>query len=56
MHKLHHVLIRQEIDRPLRPQDGIRQLTTVFSAGRGLPALPVLECIDLLDEVAAVQQ
>jgi len=36
VHKLHHILIRQEFDRPLLTQEGLRQLTTALS-GRGLP-------------------
>ena len=41
VHKLDHILIRQEIDRPLLTQDGIRQLTTALS-GRGLPQRDVV--------------
>jgi RecA/RadA recombinase len=41
VHKLHHILIRQEIDRPLLTLDGIRQLTTALS-GRGLPQRDVV--------------
>ena len=41
VHKLHHILIRQEIDRPLLTQEGIRQLTTALS-GRGLPQRDVV--------------
>ena len=36
VHKLQHILIRQEIDRPLLTQDGIAQLQIALS-GRGLP-------------------
>ncbi len=41
VHKLHHILIRQEIDRPLLTQDGIAQLQTALS-GRGLPQRSVV--------------
>jgi hypothetical protein len=41
VHKLHHILIRQEIDRPLLTQEGICQLTTALS-GRGLPQRDVV--------------
>ena len=40
-HKLHHILIRQEIDRPLLTREGIRQLKTALS-GRGLPQRDVV--------------
>ena len=39
--KLRYVLIRQELDRPLLTQEGIRQLTTALS-GRGLPQRDVV--------------
>ncbi len=41
VHKLHHILVHQEIDRPLLAQEGIRQLTTALS-GRGLPQRDVV--------------
>jgi hypothetical protein len=41
VHKLHHILIRQEIDRPLLTQEGIGQLTIALS-GRGLPQRDVV--------------
>jgi hypothetical protein len=41
VHKLHHILIRQELPRPLLAQDGIQQLTTALS-GRGLPQRDVV--------------
>jgi len=41
VHKLHDILIRQEIDRPLLTQEGICQLTTALS-GRGLPQRDVV--------------
>jgi len=41
VHKLHHILVHQEIDRPLHTQEGIRQLSTVLS-GRGLPQRDVV--------------
>lgn len=41
VHKLRHVLIRQEIGRPLLTQQGMTQLTTALS-GRGLPQRDVV--------------
>jgi hypothetical protein len=41
VHKLHQILLRQEIDRPLLTMEGIRQLTTALS-GRGLPQRDVV--------------
>ncbi len=40
-HQLRHILIRQELDRPLLTQDGIGQPTTVL-IGRGLPQRDVV--------------
>ncbi|MFZ0834993.1 MAG: NERD domain-containing protein/DEAD/DEAH box helicase, partial [Mycobacterium sp.] len=40
-HQLRHILIRQELDRPLLTQAGIAQLRTVLS-GRGLPQRDVV--------------
>ena len=60
VHKLHHILVHQEIDRPLLAQEGIRQLTTALS-GRGLPqrdavarALANEDAADALTEHQAV--
>jgi hypothetical protein len=39
--KLRHILVRQELDRPLIAQDGIEQLRTALS-GRGLPQRDVV--------------
>ena len=39
--KLRHVLVRQELDRPLLTQEGIDQLSTALS-GRGLPQRDVV--------------
>lgn len=41
VHKLKHVLVRQELDRPLLSQQGIDQLATALS-GRGLPQRSVV--------------
>ena len=58
--KLKHVLVRQELDRPLLTQQGIQQLSTALS-GRGLPqrsvvarALASEDAADALTEHQAV--
>ncbi|MDO3634448.1 NERD domain-containing protein [Mycolicibacterium arseniciresistens] len=58
--KLRHVLVRQELDRPLLGRDGLDQLTTALS-GRGLPqrsvvarALANQDAADALTEHQAV--